>query len=129
MIHNILNLKAAVTYAPYQDLENKIMLKGFLEDPTNFHSHLRRYTFSLSTQLIFGHRCPDINDPDLKELFVVGRAYPWRESYSLTDVEFRQLGGTGRWCQCSDSRSLSRSPEASQMVGSKREVCRVAVQI
>lgn len=71
MIHNILNMKAAVTYAPYQDLENKIMLRGFLDDPTNFHSHIRRYTFSLSTQLIFGHRCPDMNDPDLKELFVV----------------------------------------------------------
>ena len=72
MIHNILNIKAAVTYAPYQDLENKIMLKGILDDPTNFRSHIRRYTFSLSIQLIFGHRCPDMNDPDLQELFIVG---------------------------------------------------------
>lgn len=71
IIHNILNIKAAVTYAPYQDLENKIMLKGFLDEPEKFLDHVRRYTFSLSTQLVFGYRCPDMNDPDLKELFVV----------------------------------------------------------
>ncbi|KAK5079301.1 hypothetical protein LTR64_002276 [Lithohypha guttulata] len=69
MIHNILNMKAAVTYTPYQDLENKIMLKGFLEEPQIFLDHVRRYTFSLSTQLIFGYRCPDMNDANLKELF------------------------------------------------------------
>ena len=71
MIRNILNVKAAVTYAPYQNLVNKIMLLGFLNDSERFHDHLRRYTFSLSTQLIFGHRFRDMNDPDLKELFVV----------------------------------------------------------
>ena len=71
MVHNILNIKAAVTYTPYQDLENKIMLKGFLDLPDQFLDHLRRYTFSLSTQLIFGFRCPDMNDTNLKELFVV----------------------------------------------------------
>ena len=71
MVHNILNIKAAVTYTPYQDLENKIMLKGFLDLPDQFLDHLRRYTFSLSTQLIFGFRCPDMNDINLKELFVV----------------------------------------------------------
>lgn len=50
------------------------MLKGFLDDPNNFHGHIRRYTFSLSTQLIFGHRCPDMDDPDLEELFIGGIA-------------------------------------------------------
>jgi hypothetical protein len=73
MIHNILNIKAAVTYVPYQDLENKIMLKGFLDTPEDFHSHIRRYTFSLSTQIIFGYRSPDIRDPNLQQLFWVGK--------------------------------------------------------
>ena len=72
MIHNILNIKAAVTYTPYQDLENKIMLTGLIDDPGNFLDHIRRFTFSLSTQLIFGFRCPDMDDPNLKALFWVG---------------------------------------------------------
>lgn len=71
MIHNILNIKAAVTYVPYQDLENKMMLVGFLDSPENFLDHLRRYTFSLSTQIIFGYRCSDIRDPNLQQLFWV----------------------------------------------------------
>lgn len=28
MLHNILNIKAARTYVPYQDLENKQMMDG-----------------------------------------------------------------------------------------------------
>ena len=70
-IHKILNIKAAITYVPYQDLENKIMLQGFLDTPEDFHDHLRRYTFSLSTQIIFGYRAPDTKDPNLQQLFWV----------------------------------------------------------
>ncbi len=70
-IHNILNVKAATTYVPYQDLENKIMLQGFIDQPENFLDHLRRYTFSLSTQIIFGYRAPDTQDPNLQQLFRV----------------------------------------------------------
>lgn len=70
-IHNILNIKAAVTYVPYQDLENKVMLQGFLDQPEDFLSHLRRYTFSLSTQIIFGYRSPNMDDPNLQQLFWV----------------------------------------------------------
>ncbi|PPJ56275.1 hypothetical protein CBER1_00735 [Cercospora berteroae] len=68
-IHNILNIKAAVTYVPYQDLENKIMLQGLLDQPDDFLAHIRRYTFSLSTQIIFGYRAPDTQDPNLIQLF------------------------------------------------------------
>jgi hypothetical protein len=70
-IHNILNIKAAVTYVPYQDLENKIMLQGFLDEPQDFLDHLRRYTFSLSTQIIFGYRASSNKDPNLQQLFWV----------------------------------------------------------
>jgi hypothetical protein len=70
-IHNILNIKAAVTYVPYQDLENKIMLQGFLDEPHAFLDHIRRYTFSLSTQIIFGYRAPSTKDPNLQQLFWV----------------------------------------------------------
>lgn len=101
MIHNILNIKAAVTYVPYQDLENNVMLKGFLDTPEDFHSHIRRYTFSLSTQIIFGYRSPDIRDPNLQQLFWVGKR---GESHSIheanIDQEFSKMGGAGRECKC-----------------------------
>ncbi|KAG7038557.1 cytochrome P450 oxidoreductase [Colletotrichum scovillei] len=69
MVHNILNIKAAVTYVPYQDLENKILLKDLLETPSDFLQHIRRFTYSLSTQMIYGYRCTDNHDPKLLQLF------------------------------------------------------------
>ncbi|KAI1271690.1 cytochrome P450 [Xylaria sp. FL0933] len=68
IVHNSLNIKASRTYVPYQDLENKAMLLGFLEQPAEFFSHIRRYTNSISTQMIFGFRTLDIHDPQLEQL-------------------------------------------------------------
>uniref|UniRef100_A0A8H7NBW0 Cytochrome P450 n=1 Tax=Bionectria ochroleuca TaxID=29856 RepID=A0A8H7NBW0_BIOOC len=69
MIHNIMNIKAAVTYVPYQDLENKFLLEGLLDTPADFLAHIRRFTYSLSTQMIFGYRCVNNRDPNLLQLF------------------------------------------------------------
>ncbi|KAH6695143.1 cytochrome P450 [Plectosphaerella plurivora] len=69
MIHNIMNIKAAVTYVPYQDLENKFLLEGLLDTPNDLLAHIRRFTYSLSTQMIFGYRCVDNKDPNLLQLF------------------------------------------------------------
>ncbi|KAH6625117.1 cytochrome P450 [Boeremia exigua] len=69
MIHNILNIRAAVAYVPYQDLENKQMLFDLLNTPNDFEGHLRRYSNSLTTQMVFGFRTTDNNDPKLKQLF------------------------------------------------------------
>ncbi|KAH9983676.1 cytochrome P450 [Xylariaceae sp. FL0662B] len=69
LVHNNLNIKAARTYVPYQDLENKAMLLGFLESPAQFIDHIRRYTNSLTTQMIFGFRTTSIDDLKLKQLF------------------------------------------------------------
>jgi len=71
MIHNILNINAARSYVPYQDLENKQMLVGLLDAPNNFVDHLRRYTNSLTTQMVFGFRTTNIDDPKLQQLFHV----------------------------------------------------------
>lgn len=71
MIHNILNVRAAITYVPYQDLENKRMILDILDEPAAFVDHIRRYTNSLTTQMIFGFRTVDSNDPMLKQLFHV----------------------------------------------------------
>lgn len=87
-IHNILNIKAAVTYVPYQDLENKIMLQAFLDEPADFHAHLRRYTFSLSTQIIFGYRAPNNNDANLQQLFWVSHPFSHHTTTYLARVEY-----------------------------------------
>lgn len=71
MVHNILNIKAARSYVPYQDLENKQMLVGFLDQPDLFIDHIRRYTNSLTTQMVFGFRTISIDDPKLIQLYEV----------------------------------------------------------
>lgn len=76
IVHNNLNIKAARTYVPYQDLENKAMLVGILEKPDQFIGHIRRYTNSLTTQMVFGFRTTSIDDPRLKQLFHVRCSHP-----------------------------------------------------
>ena len=71
LVHSSLNIKAARTYVPYQDLENKAMLLDLLDDPLRFLDHIRRYTNSLTTQMIFGFRTIDTDDPRLKQLYHV----------------------------------------------------------
>ena len=80
IVHNNLNIRAAKTYVPYQDLENKHMLAGLLESPDLFFDHIRRYTNSLTTQMVFGFRTPDIDDPKLKQLFHVRIRSPYMTS-------------------------------------------------
>jgi hypothetical protein len=71
LAHRILKIETARTYVPYQDLENRAMLLGVLEDPNNFIDHMRRYTASLTTQMTFGFRTTSIQDPKFKEAFDV----------------------------------------------------------
>ncbi|KAF2644245.1 cytochrome P450 [Massarina eburnea CBS 473.64] len=69
LAHGVLNVKVARSYVPYQDLENKIMLKGLVDSPHDFINHIRRYTTSLTTQMTFGYRTPTSDDPELVEMF------------------------------------------------------------
>lgn len=71
LVHRVLSVSAARTYVPYQDLESKAMLLGFLETPGDFVNHLRRYTASLTTQMTFGFRTASIHDSRFKEAFDV----------------------------------------------------------
>lgn len=70
-MHNSLNIRTAVAYIPYQDLENKDMMVGFLDDPGDFLQHVRRYTNSLTTQMVFGFRTTSKDDPRLLRFFKV----------------------------------------------------------
>lgn len=54
MCHNLLNISAARSYVPYQMLENKQMLYGLLTQPEDFLLHIRRYSNSLTTSMVFG---------------------------------------------------------------------------
>ncbi|RYP78222.1 hypothetical protein DL771_000699 [Monosporascus sp. 5C6A] len=69
LAHSLLNVRVARTYVPYQDLENKALLMGLLENPGDFINHIRRYTTSLTTQMAFGYRTPSSDDPNLLEMF------------------------------------------------------------
>ncbi|KAI5866017.1 cytochrome P450 [Durotheca rogersii] len=69
LLHLILNVIAARSYVPYQDLENKAMLMGLLESPNDFINHLRRYSASLTTQMTFGFRTVTMDDPRIKQAF------------------------------------------------------------
>ncbi|ORY71931.1 cytochrome P450 [Pseudomassariella vexata] len=69
LAHSLLNVRVARTYVPYQDLEVRAMLVGFLEKPDNFANHIRHYTTYLTTQMTFGYRTPTSDDPNLLEMF------------------------------------------------------------
>ncbi|GAB1318300.1 Fumitremorgin C synthase [Madurella fahalii] len=69
LFHNLLYLKAAKSYVPYQDLESASMMIAILNEPHLVFDHIRRYTNSLATQIIYGFRTPKIDDPRLLQLY------------------------------------------------------------
>ncbi|KAI5918782.1 cytochrome P450 [Camillea tinctor] len=66
--HRILNINVSRSYTPYQDLENKAMLLGFLESPGQFIDHIRQFTACLTTQIAFGFRMTS-DDPRFKKTY------------------------------------------------------------
>ncbi|KAF2653084.1 cytochrome P450 [Lophiostoma macrostomum CBS 122681] len=68
-VHNHLNIRSARSYIPYQDLESLQMLLGVLETPDRWDAHLRRFTNSMTTQMVFGFRTTDIDDAKMHQLF------------------------------------------------------------
>ena len=71
MIHNLLNIKTAVEYIPYQELELRQMLADMIKYPKKYHDHVRRYSTSLVTSMTFGWRSLAFNDPDVKQTYEV----------------------------------------------------------
>ena len=69
IMHSVLHINASKGYVPYQDLECKQMLAGILDEPHFFADHIRRFTNSLTTQMVFGFRTIDIHDENLKILY------------------------------------------------------------
>ena len=54
MHHALLNINAARTLEPYQELKSDQLLAELVNEPNLFHRHLRRYTNSLTTAMTFG---------------------------------------------------------------------------
>lgn len=71
IMHDLLNVRAAQAFEPYQILENQQMMHDILADPDNFVQHVRRYSNSLMTTTTFGYRVLNFEDPYFKELFDV----------------------------------------------------------
>ncbi|OQD75807.1 hypothetical protein PENDEC_c006G01681 [Penicillium decumbens] len=69
MIHNLLNIKTAVEYIPFQELELRQMLADMVKKPNAYHDHVRRYSTSLVTSFTFGWRSLAFNDPDVKAIY------------------------------------------------------------
>ncbi|KAK8213777.1 cytochrome P450 [Phyllosticta capitalensis] len=67
--HQLLNANASKTYVPYQDLESKKMLVDLLDKPTSFTEHIRRYTASVTTSIVFGWRVPEFDDANLMRFY------------------------------------------------------------
>jgi hypothetical protein len=64
-----LQLTAAKSYEPYQDLESASMMAALLDEPHLVFDHIRRYTNSVATQFVYGFRTPRIDDPKLVQLY------------------------------------------------------------
>ncbi|KAK8080564.1 hypothetical protein PG997_008382 [Apiospora hydei] len=71
LFHVILNVRAATAYVPYQDLEAKRLMCGLLDEPDLWVDHVRRFTTSLVTQMVYGVRTASIYDPKLRRLYDV----------------------------------------------------------
>lgn len=67
--HSALNVEAAKSLVPYQDLESKQLLHGFLEAPNDFVDHVHRYSNSVITQIVWGWRSATHDDPRVKKVF------------------------------------------------------------
>ncbi|GAO50649.1 cytochrome P450 [Saitoella complicata NRRL Y-17804] len=84
LAHNQLTDVKATSYQSIQLLESAVLLRDFLSDPENFRQHLRRYTFSVIMQIVYGVRIEDWQHWALQESFAVNH-------------DFIQLLVPGRW--------------------------------
>lgn len=66
-----LNSQKSASYVTYQDLESKQMLFDILQEPESVLDNVRRYTFSLTTSIIYGFRTTSSKDPRQAELYHV----------------------------------------------------------
>lgn len=64
--HQILNMKSARSYSPYQTLESRQMLVDIANNPADSKLHIQRFSNSFTTQMVYGFRVPLWSDPKLQ---------------------------------------------------------------
>ncbi|RWA13097.1 hypothetical protein EKO27_g2010 [Xylaria grammica] len=97
IFHRGLNIATSRAYIPYQELESRAMLLGFLGQPSEFFNHIRRYTNSTMTQVIFGFRTVDIHDPNLQQLVdpcIASEIVRAQDELGFSDSRAGYLNGT-----------------------------------
>ena len=58
LCQNALNIKKAISYIPYQDLETKQLLFDMMENPSGLFEHFRRFASSVATSVVYGSEHP-----------------------------------------------------------------------
>ena len=71
IMHSILTQTQAVNYQPIQMYETRQMCCDLLDTPEQLYDHGRRYTTSVVMQVAYGHRVPNWNDKDVKDIYKV----------------------------------------------------------
>lgn len=52
--HNAFHMNKSAEYVQHQELENKQMLYDIMQNPDDLMEHLRRYSSSLITSIVYG---------------------------------------------------------------------------
>jgi Cytochrome P450 len=71
IMHSILTATQAVNYQPLQMYETRQLCVDLLDTPEQFYHHTRRYTTSVVMQVAYGHRVPNWDDKDVKDIYLV----------------------------------------------------------
>jgi cytochrome P450 len=71
IMHSILTLTQAVNYQPIQMYETRQMCVDLLDSPDQLYDHGQRYTTSVVMQVAYGHRVPNWDDKDVKNIYKV----------------------------------------------------------
>lgn len=69
VMHSILNIKNAPTFAPFQDIESKQLVYDVLQKPDLWWKANQRFANSVIMSVVFGKRIPDREEGNIEELF------------------------------------------------------------
>jgi len=100
MVHSLLNVKTAVDYIPFQELELRQMLADMVRTPDKYHDHVRRYSTSLVTSFTFGWRSLAFDHPDVKQIYEVRKNLPFAAVVIQRNRPIRECVGLRRICSC-----------------------------
>lgn len=69
--HAFLQLKSVKAYVPYIELESTSVMVDLLDKPQIIFEHVRRYSTSIASQLVYGFRMPKVDDPRLLHVYEI----------------------------------------------------------